>query len=83
MRLLAHDDRVEIPGSHPVVVKPDPVVQGLDREWPMLLGYNQLIAKVLRFLLWQRRPHVGGWFYGKGRLQPLLPTVPRGVHLSS
>ena len=45
--LLEHDDRVEIPeGVNPVVVKPDhPVVQGLDTTWPMLLGYNQVIAK--------------------------------------
>ena len=45
--LLAHDDRVEIPeGVYPEVSKPDhPVVQGLDAQWPMLLGYNQVIAK--------------------------------------
>ena len=45
--LLAHDDRVEIPeGINPQVVQPDhPVVQGLDAQWPMLLGYNQVIAK--------------------------------------
>jgi uncharacterized membrane protein len=71
VRLLAHDDRVEIPeGVKPVVVKPDhPVVQGLDREWPMLLGYNQLIAKEDAEVLAVANddPMLVVGFYGKGK----------------
>ncbi|MBB4229464.1 glutamine amidotransferase [Rhizobium mongolense] len=41
---LPYDDRVEMPeGSTAVVVKPEhPVMAGLDGEWPLLLGVNEV-----------------------------------------
>ncbi|KAA0683868.1 cytoplasmic protein [Neorhizobium sp. P12A] len=41
---LPYDDRVEMPeGSTPVVVDPEhPIVTGLDGEWPLLLGVNEV-----------------------------------------
>jgi uncharacterized membrane protein len=41
---LPYDDRVEIPeGSTAVVVKPEhPVMAGLEGEWPLLLGVNEV-----------------------------------------
>jgi uncharacterized membrane protein len=41
---LPYDDRVEIPeGSTAVVLKPEhPVMAGLDGEWPLLLGVNEV-----------------------------------------
>ncbi|PKA43676.1 cytoplasmic protein [Rhizobium sullae] len=41
---LAYDDRVEMPeGSTAVVLKPEhPVMAGLDGEWPLLLGVNEV-----------------------------------------
>ena len=45
--ILERDDRVEVPeGATPKVqVANHPVVAGLASEWPVLLGYNQIIAK--------------------------------------
>jgi len=69
--LLSHDDRVEVPeGINPKVVKSShPVVKGLDDEWPMLLGYNQVIpkdgAEVLAVV--QDDPLLVVGTYGKGR----------------
>jgi uncharacterized membrane protein len=42
-----HDDRVERPeGIQPVVTEPGhPVLEGVPRDWPPLLGYNRLMAK--------------------------------------
>jgi len=47
VNILPTDDRIEIPeGINPAVCKPDhPIVQGLPKEWPMLLGYNKIKAK--------------------------------------
>ncbi|MCT7376907.1 glutamine amidotransferase [Chelativorans salis] len=41
---LPHDDRVEIPeGAVPDVVRPDhPTIAGLEGEWPVLLGVNEV-----------------------------------------
>lgn len=45
--MLERDDRVEAPdGIMPKVQMEDhPIVDGLDNEWPVLLGYNELKAK--------------------------------------
>ena len=44
--LHRHDDRVEAPqGVTPVVAAAHPIVEGLDGQWPDLLGYNQIIPK--------------------------------------
>jgi uncharacterized membrane protein len=47
VRMLDHDDRVEAPeGIEPHLVEPDhPAVTGAVGPWPILLGYNRLIAK--------------------------------------
>lgn len=47
VEMLDHDDRVEVPeGLTATVVEPDhPVLGGTPAEWPILLGYNRLIAK--------------------------------------
>ena len=41
---LPYDDRVEIPeGATPEIVAPrHPIMQGLDRDWPLLLGVNEV-----------------------------------------
>jgi len=41
---LPYDDRVEMPeGTKPVLVKPDhPTVTGLNVEWPLMLGVNEV-----------------------------------------
>jgi uncharacterized membrane protein len=40
------DDRVERPeGIAPGVVADHPIVAGLEREWPMVLGYNRVTAR--------------------------------------
>ena len=45
--ILPYDDRVEAPeGVHGTVVDAQhPVTQGLDAEWPAILGYQKLAAK--------------------------------------
>ncbi|MEX1156110.1 MAG: glutamine amidotransferase [Chloroflexota bacterium] len=44
--MLGFDDRIELPaGANPRVMAPHPVVDGLDEEWPFVLGYNRFIAK--------------------------------------
>lgn len=45
---LPYDDRVEVPESFlPVVTGPadHPVLSGLGRDWPMLLGFNEVTVK--------------------------------------
>lgn len=41
------DDRIEAPeGAHAEVLLPQhPIVRGIDGEWPLLLGYNEVVAK--------------------------------------
>ncbi|HLY57544.1 MAG TPA: glutamine amidotransferase, partial [Stellaceae bacterium] len=47
VRLLDHDDRVELPeGRQPEVLVPGhPAIGSVPSEWPPLLGYNRTIAK--------------------------------------
>lgn len=43
--ILDRDDRVELPaGIHPVIAEPHPIVDGLDAQWPLLLGFNEVAA---------------------------------------
>jgi uncharacterized membrane protein len=46
VEILDRDDRVEIPtGLHPKTASRHPITEGLEDEWPVLLGLNELIAK--------------------------------------
>lgn len=46
VHMLGYDDRIELPaGVHPRVAEQHSLVDGLEHEWPYLLGYNRLIAK--------------------------------------
>jgi uncharacterized membrane protein len=68
--LLDRDDRVELPaGAVPEAVGDHPVVRGLDRYWPALLGLNEVTAAPGTELLAECAGHpllvVGG--HGAGR----------------
>lgn len=44
--MLERDDRVELPAGAPALVtEPHPVTEGIDKEWPALLGLNEVEAK--------------------------------------
>lgn len=45
--MLPYDDRVEVPeGLRPQVLRPShPILAGIDGEWPLLLGYNEVQVK--------------------------------------
>ena len=47
VQLFPYDDRREhCEGVYPVTVNPDhPVMQGIDGDWPFVLGYNQSVLK--------------------------------------
>jgi uncharacterized membrane protein len=47
VKMLDHDDRIEVPeGLIPSVEVPNhPVLGGTSGEWPPLLGYNRVVAK--------------------------------------
>ena len=47
VQTLDHDDRVEVPeGVVPRVIESDhAAISGAGEQWPILLGYNQLVAK--------------------------------------
>jgi uncharacterized membrane protein len=47
VHMLDHDDRVEVPeGINPAVDAPEhEVLGGIEGDWPILLGYNRLVAK--------------------------------------
>lgn len=69
--MLAGDDRVEAPeGLHPHCAAGDhSIVSGLMGEWPLVLGYNRLIAKPGADVLAQigDDPLLVAWQYGTGR----------------
>lgn len=77
--MLAYDDRVEVPeGFRPELVVGEeghPILRGLDGEWPLLLGYNEVQLKQAEGVqLLARTPDdVGGHpllatgTYGRGR----------------
>lgn len=44
--MLATDDRIEMPeGMRPEQVGSHPILEGIDGEWPMMLGINEVNAK--------------------------------------
>ena len=44
--MLGFDDRIELPsGASPRVVASHPIVDGMEKEWPYVLGYNRFLAK--------------------------------------
>ncbi len=46
VQMLGYDDRIELPaGVSPRVISRHAVVEGLEDEWPYLLGYNRLLVK--------------------------------------
>ncbi|MFI5258863.1 MAG: glutamine amidotransferase [Candidatus Limnocylindrales bacterium] len=46
VQMLGFDDRIECPsGVIPKVILGHPVLEGVDRDWPYLLGYNRVTAK--------------------------------------
>ena len=65
------DDRVETPeGATPEVqVAQHPVLDGLDTTWPLLLGFNELVAKPDAEVLATvgEHPLLAVWQYGEGR----------------
>jgi len=68
--LLERDDRVELPaGATPSVVLDHPTVEGMDKEWPLILGLNEVKAKDGAVVAAECNGHpllaVGE--YGKGR----------------
>ncbi len=70
VKMLDVDDRVEAPqGIHPVVVASHEITEGLDKEWPYLLGYNKTIMKPEGKLLATigEDPLIAAGEYGKGR----------------
>jgi uncharacterized membrane protein len=66
-----HDDRIEVPeGVAPRVTASDhPLAAGLPDIWPVLLGYNQFIARPEAATVAEAGgdPLVVGWDYGDGR----------------
>jgi uncharacterized membrane protein len=73
---LAFDDRVEVPESfRPVVTRPadHPILKGLGRDWPMLLGFNEVTVKPGAEVLatvsadYGALPLLVAGSYGKGR----------------
>lgn len=69
--LLTQDDRVEVPeGATPRVQLADhPIVAGLDGEWPQLLGYNRLRARLeaATVAMVADDPLLVAWSFGSGR----------------
>ena len=65
-----HDDRIETPqGVTPVVTNPHPIVDGLDGQWPDLLGYNQIVPKpdATTIVTVGDDPLIVAGHFGKGR----------------
>ncbi|MGP1396821.1 MAG: glutamine amidotransferase [Inquilinaceae bacterium] len=72
---LAVDDRVEVPeGFKPVIAGPDhPILDGIGGDWPVLLGFNEVVPKPGATVLatvstdYGNRPLLVTGTYGKGR----------------
>jgi uncharacterized membrane protein len=65
------DDRVEVPaGVNPTVVTNHSLLDGIDRDWPYFLGYNQLRAKDGSevILAVENDPFLVVGTYGRGRV---------------
>jgi uncharacterized membrane protein len=45
IKMKSVDDRMEVPeGMYPEIIKEHVITAGLDKKWPMFLGYNQFTA---------------------------------------
>ncbi|PZM11549.1 glutamine amidotransferase [Rhizobium tubonense] len=73
---LSVDDRVEVPEGFVPVVTGDgnhPILQGLGKDWPVLLGFNEVVVKVDAEILatvstdYGSLPLLVAGKYGKGR----------------
>lgn len=72
---LPYDDRIEVPeGFAPVVSAGDhPILRGIDENWPLLLGFNEVVAKEGSQVLakssveYGSRPLLVTGSYGRGR----------------
>ena len=70
VKIAAIDDRVEVPeGFYPAIKEEHQVVAGIDKTWPMLLGYNRFYAKddSNTLVTWQEDPILVVGKYGAGR----------------
>lgn len=74
VEMLPYDDRLEIPeGFQAEIVAAHPILDGLDGDWPPLLGVNEVHANPNAALLAKLPEHEGGHpllvagHYGKGR----------------
>ena len=71
--MLPVDDRVEVPeGFEPAVVADHPAIAGIGKEWPYLLGFNEVHAKagaavILRSGPGNSLPLLVAGTHGKGR----------------
>ncbi|MBN2050042.1 MAG: hypothetical protein JW760_06310 [Spirochaetales bacterium] len=69
--MLPYDDRVEKPqGVKPTILKGDhPVLKGIDKDWPLFLGYNKVTAKSNSTVLAEveGNPFIALGEFGKGR----------------
>lgn len=72
VNLLEGDDRAEYPqGILPTIEKKDHVIfDGIDEQFPHMLGYNRTILKDEADLLmkYNNDPLISVWNYGKGRV---------------
>ena len=70
--LLGGDDRAEVPEGADLLCVPDshPVLEGLPKAWPYILGYNRTIAKEGAEVLvsWKNDPIIAAGAYGRGRV---------------
>lgn len=71
VNIYPFDDRVECPeGFHAEVLLPShPLVKGMEDQWPLLLGLNELQIKEGAELIAKagKYPLLAAWDYGKGR----------------
>ena len=70
VKILSTDDRVETPeGVYPKVVKDHEIFDGIEKNWPNVLGYNKTILKEDAELLAtvNEDPFIATGHYGKGK----------------
>ena len=83
--MLAADDRVEVPeGLRPEPVGDHPILAGISGEWPMVLGFNEVVAKPEATVLaqasarYRQLPLIAVGEHGRGR--SLVWTSDIGPH---
>jgi uncharacterized membrane protein len=70
VEIMPTDDRVEVPeGLYPTVSNEHDIIVGIEKNWPMLLGYNRFSAKDSGKILvtWEEDPILVIGEYGEGR----------------